>query len=218
MRIKELHLLTNNLKDTAQFYTQVLGATVKGENEQELSLLLGETLISFQNSPEENPVYHVAFDIPGNKLEEAYQWLKQRTTILPVTAETEFSDFQLWNAKSFYFYDNNGNLLELICRYDLDNNSDLIFDGSSILYVSEIGLVSDDVPFLAETLMNKYGLEVYSKQPAQDNFTALGDDEGLLIIVNADRNWFPTDKKAKSFRTKIIFDTGANEDHELSIS
>lgn len=218
MRIKELHLLTNNLKDTAQFYTQVLGATVKGENEQELSLLLGETLISFQNSPEENPVYHVAFDIPGNKLEEAYQWLKQRTTILPVTAETEFSDFQLWNAKSFYFYDNNGNLLELICRYDLDNNSDLIFDGSSILYVSEIGLVSDDVPFLAETLMNKYGLEVYSKQPAQDNFTALGDDEGLLIIVNADRNWFPTDKKAKSFRTKIIFDTGTNEDHELSIS
>lgn len=218
MRIKELHLLTNNLKDTAQFYTQVLGATLKGENEQELSLLLGETLISFQNSPEENPVYHVAFDIPGNKLEEAYQWLKQRTTILPVTAETEFSDFQLWNAKSFYFYDNNGNLLELICRYDLDNNSDLIFDGSSILYVSEIGLVSDDVPFLAETLMNKYGLEVYSKQPAQDNFTALGDDEGLLIIVNADRNWFPTDKKAKSFRTKIIFDTGTNEDHELSIS
>ena len=218
MRIKELHLLTNNLKDTVRFYTQVLGATVKEEKEEELSLLLGETLISFQNSPEENPVYHVAFDIPGNKLEEAYQWLKQRTTILPVTAETEFSDFQLWNAKSFYFYDNNGNLLELICRYDLDNNSDLIFDGSSILYVSEIGLVSDDVPFLAETLMNKYGLEVYSKQPAQDNFTALGDDEGLLIIVNADRNWFPTDKKAKSFRTKIIFDTGTNEDHELSIS
>lgn len=218
MRIKELHLLTNNLKDTAQFYTQVLGATVKGQNELELSLLLGETLISFQNSPEENPVYHLAFDIPGNKLEEAYNWLKQRTTILPVTAETEFSDFQLWNAKSFYFYDNNGNLLELICRYDLDNDSDRIFDGSSILYVSEIGLVSDDVPFLAETLMNKYGLEVYSKQPAQDNFTALGDEEGLLIIVNVDRNWFPTDKKAKSFRTKIVFNTGTNEDQELSIS
>lgn len=218
MRIKELHLLTNNLNNTAQFYTQVLGATVKMENEQELSLLLGETLISFQNSPEENPVYHLAFDIPGNKLEEAYHWLKQRTTILPVTAETEFSDFQLWNAKSFYFYDNNGNLLELICRYDLDNDSDLIFDGSSILYVSEIGLVSDDVPFLAETLINKYGLEVYSKQPAQDNFTALGDEEGLLIIVNADRNWFPTEKKAKSFRTKIVFNTGTDEDQELSIA
>lgn len=218
MRIKELHLLTNHLKDTAQFYTQVLGATVKAENEQELSLLLGETLIYFQNSPEENPVYHLAFDIPRNKLEEAYHWLKERTTILPVTADTEFSDFQLWNAKSFYFYDNNENLLELICRYDLDNDSDLIFDDSSILYVSEIGLVSDDVPFLAETLMNKYGLEVYSKQPAQDNFTALGDEEGLLIIVNADRNWFPTEKKAKSFRTKIVFNTGADEDQELSIA
>lgn len=218
MRIKELHLLTNNLKDTVRFYTQVLGATVKEEKEEELSLLLGETLISFQNSPEENPVYHLAFDIPKNKLEEAYHWLKQRTTVLPVTQETEFSDFQLWNAKSFYFYDNNENLLELICRYDLDNEADRIFDASSILYVSEIGLVSDDVPFLAETLINKYGLEVYSKQPAQDNFTALGDEEGLLIIVNTDRNWFPTEKKARSFRTKIVFNTGTDEDQEIQIS
>ncbi|MNY37869.1 hypothetical protein D3C86_1724580 [compost metagenome] len=138
--------------------------------------------------------------------------------MLPVTEETEFSDFELWNAKSFYFYDNNENLLELICRYDLDNQSEHTFDGSSILHVSEIGLVSDDVPFLAETLMNKYGLDVYSKQPAQDNFTALGDEEGLFIIVNEDRNWFPTEKKAKSFRTKIIFNTGMDEDQELSIS
>lgn len=218
MKIKELHLLTNSLTETAQFYTEVLGATITEEKEEELSLLIGETLISFHTSSEENPVYHLAFDIPKNKLEEAWHWLKQRTTILPVSAETEFSDFQLWNAKSFYFYDNNENLLELICRHDLDNSVDQPFDGSSVLYVSEIGLVSEDVPFLAETLMNNYGLEVYAKQPAQDNFTALGDENGLLIIVNADRNWFPTEKKAKSFRTRIIFNTGTGEDQEIRIS
>lgn len=218
MKIKELHLLTSNLTETVQFYTQVLAAVLIEEKEEEISLLSGETKIVFQLSTEENPIYHLAFDIPKNKLEEAYHWLKQKINLLPVTEETEISDFELWNAKSFYFYDNNENVLELICRYDLDNQSEHAFDGSSILHVSEIGLVSDDVPFLAETLMNKYGLDVYSKQPAQDNFTVLGDEEGLLIIVNQDRNWFPTEKKARSFRTKIIFNSGMGEDQELSIS
>lgn len=218
MEIKELEVITNQLEETEAFYNQILNIDTHDKSENEVSFLIGRTELKFMRTTIEQPVYHMAFDIPKNQLMGAYEWLKQRTPIIPVSPETDFSDFELWNSKSFYFHDNNKNLLELICRYDLDNESDEPFDGSSILTVSEIGLVSDDVPFLAETLMNKYGLEVYEKQPAQDNFTVLGDEQGLFIIVNVDRNWYPTAQKAASFPVKVTFNNSEKEDQELIIS
>lgn len=218
MEIRELQLITNQLEETETFYNQILNIPTQDKNENERSFLIGKTRLSFVLGSEDHPVYHLAFDIPKNQLMEAYQWLKQRTSIIPVTPETDFSNFELWNSKSFYFHDNNENLLELICRYDLDNEATKPFDGAAILSVSEIGLVSEDVPFLAETLMSKYSLDIYEKQPAQDNFTVLGDEQGLLILVNEDRNWYPTEQKAKPFPLKVILNNGTGEDQELSFS
>ncbi|WP_316842566.1 hypothetical protein [Pedobacter gandavensis] len=219
MEIKELQIITTQLAETETFYNQILNLDTHDKTENEVSFLIGRTKLSFVlEATTAQPVYHMAFDIPKNKLMEAYEWLKKRIKIISVTPETDFSSFELWNAKSFYFHDNNENVLEFICRYDLDNESDSDFGGSSILAVTEIGLVSEDVPFLAETIMSKYGLEVYEKQPARDNFTVLGDEQGLLILVNEDRNWYPTDQKAKSFPIKMIFNNGTAEDQELSIS
>ncbi|WP_316822683.1 VOC family protein [Pedobacter gandavensis] len=219
MEIKVLQLITNHLIETERFYNQVLNLNTLDKSSDEVSFLIGRTKLSFvQKETIEKPVYHMAFDIPKNQLMEAYEWLKQRTKIIPVTPETDFSNFELWNANSFYFHDHNENLLEFICRQDLDNASEQAFDGSSLLAITEIGLVSEDVPFLAETLMAKYGLEVYEKQPAQDNFTVLGDEQGLLILVNEDRNWYPTDQKAKSFPVKMVINNGTNGDLELNIS
>jgi hypothetical protein len=47
--------------------------------------------------------------------------------------------------RSLLFYDNNGNVLEFIARYNLDTESDKKFDGNSIVSVSEIGLVSQKI-------------------------------------------------------------------------
>lgn len=218
MEIKELQVITNQLEETETFYNQILNITTHDKRENEVSFLIGKTKLTFATSSIADPVYHMAFDIPKNQLMEAYEWLKQRTPIIPVTPDADFSNFELWNSKSFYFYDNNKNLLELICRNNLNNESDQPFNGSSILAISEIGLVSEDVPFLAETLMSKYGLGVYEKQPAQDNFTALGDEQGLLIIVNVDRNWYPTAQKAQPFPVKMVFNNGGKEDQELVFS
>lgn len=218
MEIKELQIITNQLEETERFYTEILNVPTQERTGDKVSFLIGRTKLSFVlDTALVQPVYHMAFDIPKNQLMEAYNWLKQRINIIPVSPETDFSSFELWNAKSFYFHDNNDNVLELICRYDLDNESDIPFDGS-LLAVSEIGIVSDDVPFLAETIMNKYGLEVYEKQPAQDNFTVLGDEQGLLILVNEDRNWYPTTQKAKLFPIKMVINNGTNGDQDLNIS
>ncbi|MCX2450207.1 hypothetical protein OQX61_02890 [Pedobacter sp. PLR] len=218
MEIKELQIITSQLEETETFYNQILNIPTLEKSENEVSFRIGSSKLSFEVSTADQPVYHIAFDIPKNQLMEAYEWLKQRTPIIPISPSSDFSDFEQWNAKSFYFYDNNKNVLELICRYELDNESGLPFDGSSLLAITEIGLVSDDVAFLAETLMGKYDLELYEKQPARDNFTVLGDDHGLLILVNQDRDWYPTTQKAKSFPVKLVFNNGTEEDQELSMS
>ena len=141
MKIKAIELLSNNIIET------------------ELSFLIGTTQLTFQKSDIQHPNYHLAFDIPNNELEEAYNWLDQRTTALPVTDDSSFSSFEAWNAKSFYFYDNNENLLELICRFDADNQSSASFDSDALLFVSEIGIVTADVSAMGEELITKYGLE-----------------------------------------------------------
>lgn len=216
MKIKELHLLSNDLHQTEKFYNTTLDIPTRQKTEDEIAFAFGETLLFFKKS-DTNSQYHIAFDIPNNQLEEAYTWLKSRTTILPVTENSQFSDFESWNAKSFYFYDNNSNLLEFIVRNDLNNYSENTFNGSSVLYASEIGIVTDNVPSLAAEILKKYFLSVYSKQPAQENFTAIGDENGLFILVNQERNWFPTDRKAMKFPVKIVFDTENSQNLELTL-
>ena len=216
MKIKELHLSSNDLIETEKFYNTILNIPTYKKTEDEIVFAYGETLLFFQKT-EVNSQYHIAFDIPNNQLDEAFAWLKSRIEILPALDNSPFADFESWNAKSFYFYDNNANLLEFIVRYDLDNRSENAFNSSSILYASEIGIVTDDVPSLAKKLQENYSLSVYPKQPPQENFVALGDDTGLLIIVSQNRNWFPMDKKALPFPSRIIFDTENSLNLELTI-
>ena len=217
MKIEAIELLSNNIKETEQFYNNILNIKTNSKNENEVSFLVGTTRVSFQKSTVEHPNYHLAFEIPNNKLEEAFKWLEQRTTVLPVTDDSQFSTFEAWNAKSFYFYDNNGNLLELICRFDADNQSDAVFDNKSILFVSEIGIVTSDVLSTAEELISQYGLGYYAKQPKTENFAVLGDENGLLILVSPDRNWFPTTKKAQAFEAKVQLSTTDRAHQELFI-
>lgn len=217
MKIEAIELLSNNIIETEQFYNNILDIKTNSKNENKVSFLIGTTKVSFQTSTVEYPNYHLAFDIPNNKLEEAFKWLEQRTTVLPVTDNSQFSSFEAWNAKSFYFYDNNGNLLELICRFDSDNQSDTTFDSNSILFVSEIGIVTSDVLSTAEELISQYGLEYYPKQPKTKNFAVIGDENGLLILVTQDRNWFPTTKKAQAFEAKVQLSTPDRAHQELAI-
>lgn len=219
MKIKELHLLSDNIFQTEVFYNTILDIKTEVKRLNEISFLLGETLIVFsQTKTNIHPVYHFAFDIPHNKLDEAFEWTSKRTQIIPVLDENNYiSTFHLWNAKSFYFYDNNQNLLEFICRFDVDNKTSKSFNSSSILYASEIGIVSESAFKMAGFITAKYGIEEFSKQSGTDDFTALGDDYGLFVLVNNKRNWFPTNDLAKSFQTKIIFDKTKNENYELLI-
>ncbi|MFV5702716.1 VOC family protein [Flavobacterium sp. XS2P12] len=206
MNILELELLTANINETELFYNEVIGFKTVSKNNSSISFRAGFTKLTFRSSENGSPVYHFAFDIPNNKLLEAFAWIEKKTEILDVIPPDKIADFYNWNAKSFYFYDNNGNVLEFIARFGLDNASEKPFDGSSIVSVSEIGFVSKNVSQLSDEMFNKYGLSVFSKQPKLNKFIVLGTDTGLFILVEENRDWYPTHKKAKSFWTKVVFD------------
>lgn len=205
MKILELELLSDDILKTEAFYNQVLGLETVFKGDSSVSFQAGNTKLTFHTSQNEKPVYHFAFDVPNNKLLEAFSQIENQTEIMYVIPPEKIADFYNWNAKSFYFYDNNGNIVEFIARNDLDNASEKPFDGNSILSVSEIGLVSKNVNEQCDELFNKYGLIPYSKQPKLPKFIVLGTVTGLFILVEENRDWYPTDKKSKSFWTKILF-------------
>lgn len=205
MNIFELELLTDTIDETELFYKDVIGLEIISKSNSSISFTAGATKLTFRSSENLKPVYHFAFDIPNNKLAEAFAWIEKKTKILPVIPPDKIADFYNWNAKSFYFYDNNGNILEFIARFSLDNASEKPFDGLSILSVSEIGFVSKNVSQFSDEICKKYDLSIFPKQPKLNKFIVLGTDTGLFILVEENRDWYPTDKKAKSFWTKVLF-------------
>lgn len=207
MKILELELLTDSITETETFYNDVIGLQTISKDSLSISFVAGATKLTFRSSENLKPVYHFAFDIPNNKLLEAFAWIEKKTEILEVIPPEKIADFYNWNAKSFYFYDNNGNILEFIARFSLDNASEKPFDGLSILSVSEIGFVTKNVSQLSDEMFNKYGLSVFPKQPKLNKFIVLGTDTGLFILVEENRDWYPTHKKSKSFYTKVVFDS-----------
>jgi catechol-2,3-dioxygenase len=217
MNILELELLTDSITETELFYTDVIGLKTISKTNSSVSFAAGYTKLTFRSSENLKPVYHFAFDIPNNKLLEAFAWIEKKTEIMEVVPPEKIADFYNWNAKSFYFYDNNGNILEFIARFSLDNASEKPFDGLSILSVSEIGFVTKNVSQLSDELFNKYGLSVFSKQPKLEKFIVLGTDTGLFILVEENRDWYPTHQKAKSFWTKVVFSNGGKT-KEIEIS
>ncbi|MFV8442749.1 VOC family protein [Flavobacterium sp. LB2P44] len=217
MNILELELLTDSITETELFYNNAIGLKTISKTNSSVSFAAGSTKLTFRSSENLKPVYHFAFDIPNNKLLEAFAWTEKKTEILEVIPPEKIADFYNWNAKSFYFYDNNGNVLEFIARFSLDNGSEEAFSGLSVLSVSEIGFVSQNIAELCDEICEKYDLSLFSKQPKLDKFIVLGTDTGLFILVEENRDWYPTHQKAKSFWTKVVFDNnGKTKEIEVS--
>ncbi len=195
-RIRSLRLDTAApLSEMKAYYGDLLGLGILGEGSNELTIKAGETPITFVTAGpgrEGAPFYHFAFNIPENKILAARAWQRERTPLIPPYArlrDPQYPDdvvhFTSWNAHSVFFWDPAGNLLEYIARHDLQNSADGPFASSDILYASEIGLIADDVPGMAEDLQETFGLAPYRRGSHQ--FTAIGDELGLLLVMKRGR-------------------------------
>lgn len=203
MDIIEIEIQTDDLVETETFYSDILGLQLASKGQNSISFLAGHSTLTFIKSNKLNPKYHFAFNIPHNKLDEAIIWATTKLNLIENEDNGIVADFDSWNAKAVYFYDNNKNILEFIARFDLQNSIDKPFDFSSIQSISEIGIVSDAPKRLADKLSSEYNLEFFTKGTQSEKFASLGNDNGLFIIVESGRKWFPTEQQSEKHYTRI---------------
>lgn len=191
MYIHELQLATPQLEQQRDFYTRVLELPVQSANTERLTLTVGTSKLIFSATSQPPPLtYHFAFNIPAAQFAVAKQWLAARVALISDPQGNDAFHFANWNAQSIYFNDPAGNICELIARHDLPSQPADDFSGASLLNISEIGLAVDDVPQTVQNLQRSTGIAVY-RDTVDEQFTPLGDENGLLIVVKRGRKWFP---------------------------
>lgn len=215
MHLKELKLYTVRLAELFHFYHDTLGMNCRLSG-NELQIVTRDSLLRFEKMiTNDEPYYHFAFNIPSNKVDEAYEWLKERVELLWIEDyKSCIADFSGWHAKSLYFFDPAGNIVEFISRFDLADITEEPFSPSLIRNVSETGLVFPVSSFDAQVnrLLSAWPLSYFTKQQPLPQFRAVGDDEGLLICVPENRNWYPLkDKPALIFPMEVLVRSGEKE-------
>jgi catechol-2,3-dioxygenase len=214
MQIRRLILQTSALKKLNAFYNDTMELPADINNEDETHLRIGNTDLVFKQASVADPFYHIAINIPSNKIEEAKNWLSGRAELIWMDQyKSHIANFVNWHARSVYFFDPAGNIVELIARFDLDNKTDEPFSSAQFLSVSEVGLVLKEVEFdkSVNRLLEQYQLSYFAKQPPMPQFRAIGDDEGLFIVVPDNRNWFPTTIPSGIFPMEIQFENKGKE-------
>jgi len=206
VKISQIQIKTNDIKRTRTFYQSVLDLFIFKNDQNSLIIRVGDSVLKFVEDSQFNSIYHIAFNIPKNQLEEAIKWCKNKVDLISIEDKNVITHFENWNAHAVYFYDNNGNLLEFIARHDLDNEQGGKFTGASILNISEIGIVTENPLELGNKLIAEHQLYFFSKNDNSEVFSAIGDDEGLLILVRPNRNWYPTQTLSESNPTEVTLE------------
>lgn len=201
--IKEVEMLTHSIFELKGFYIGSLGLSVLNDDLSSFSVKVGESILTFiESQPNIKPMYHFAFNIPENKIDEAVRWLTPKVPLI-LDKGKQIVNFKDWNAHSIYFNDPAGNLVELIARHKLNNSINELFSHASLLCVSEIGLpvlnVEDAIANLSHVGMSPW-------QEYSHNFAAIGDEQGLLIVVSKGRVWFMSEKESYPYNLTVKLD------------
>ncbi|NOT50326.1 MAG: hypothetical protein HOP10_03505 [Chitinophagaceae bacterium] len=219
-RILQLDLVTSSpLKELKEFYTSLLEFPLLSEQNDRFTFQAGETTISFTQVDEAAPTvfYHFAFNIPENKILKAREWQLKRTTLSatpPQLVDEKYPagirHFSHWNAHSVFFWDPANNLVEYIARHDLDNSSEGDFSNKDIICASEIAFIADETKRISDEIMSSFDLSQYRQ--GDENFKAIGDENGLLLVIKKGVTWERHTDAAKSpGSNKTIVTINANK-------
>jgi catechol-2,3-dioxygenase len=205
MRIQELTLEASSIEALQEFYSAKLQLPVV-RTEDSLLVNVGASVLNFRQGAGHR--YHFAVNIPENQIAACQNWLKQRVPLLQDEDSSEIFNFDTWEAHSVYFLDPAGNIVECIARHRLHNASPQPFSSAGFLNISEIGLASSDVVQQVQELAAQLSAPYFqSPDGPNPNFTAIGDDHGLVILVKQGRIWYPnTEVPAKTAPTRILIE------------
>src|SRR5438552_10325075 len=119
--------------DLRDFYDAGLGLPLDGE-----TIVIGETRLRFRIE-DGGAFYHFALLVPGDRLEPALAWARDRIELLG-----DVFDFEAWDARAVYFHDPAGSIVELIAHHGLEQNGRSgAFAAEELVGFSELGLVGE---------------------------------------------------------------------------
>ena len=183
------------------FYIEQLGF----ERTEQSGVMIGETGLVFEGGPGE-PFYHFALLVPGNRFDEALEWIAERTELLPdpESGQVVF-DFDNWNALACYFHDPVGNIVELIAHRGIDESStEGPFTAAELIGLSELGLVGDKAE-LAAALQGELGLEQWDGDiDHAARLAFVGEKARTFILSPEGRGWLPTARPAEAHPCEVV--------------
>lgn len=193
MKISEVILYSNNIQNQKHFYHDVLRFELILDTPDGISFKVGGSRLTFVYKGHFNSS-HFAFNIPSNQIQGALEWLKGRVEILPFENKP-IVDFKSWNAESIYFYDADYNILEFIARKNMNTITHGDFSSSEVLSISEMGMATTNIESIYKTINGIREIPIFDGDFSR--FCALGNDEGLFILVDKNKKtWFPTGEEA----------------------
>lgn len=204
MRFERVELACGGPAETADFYRDGLGLPADGA-----TVRIGETELAFATAADE-PFYHFALLVPGDRFEAAIAWARGRVELLPdrETGDVVF-DFSSWDALACYFHDPAGNVVELIAHHGLGDSGTVgAFAAGELIGLSELGLVGD-TRALARELEERLGLRLWDgtlDEPARLAF--VGQRARTLILAPPGRGWLPTGRPGEPHPVEVEVDAG----------
>ncbi len=199
MRITHVRLPCTDVAAGLAFYGEVLRMPVEAEH-----VRIGWSRLQLTPAAEVGSV-HLAFNLPPARFDAACDWLSQRAAFLrDEQGTTRFALGGAWQSQSVYFAGPDGAVLELIARAPLPAQpaTQDAFSARELLCISEVGLPSAQVPAVVAMAQQRLGL--HPLQPPSSEFAALGDHTGLLIVVDAQRRWFPQQRQLPFARDVLV--------------
>ncbi len=183
MRLQQITIACHDVATQTAWFAQ------HGWSATHQQVHIGHSTLAFEPSTTTH-VYHYAMAVPTNSVAAAVRWCA--THQIPLIAgdgHAPIYQFDEWGMQAIYFFDGAGNVAEFIGAYDASQPQIERFDIAMIVGISEIGVVSADVPRDAHDLQQHYKLDSFFSYNA--TFHPVGDADGRVIIVEPAREWYP---------------------------
>ena len=189
MKIFNVSLTVRGLGQAVRFYRDVLQFPVEVTSSG-AEVTVGFSRLSLAQGDSFEGVHHLAFGILPQEFELAHKWLARRVELLTAEGSEIILGSDEWKSRSLYFFGPEDIVLEFIARDSDMTESDPAVDSPRMLSISEVGFgvadVLDTVRVLSEELAIPHFYDCSS------TFASMGNHDGLLIVVQQDRVWFPT--------------------------
>ncbi len=210
MELRKLKLYSKDISAQFNFYKNVLGFEVDFFEENKIFMRTGSTHLIFEEDKKSNFIYHFAFLIPNQKLEQAIIFLEKKgIDLLKKDGEKiiHFGTKENYVGRAIYFFDEDGNIAEFIERPSLNFESKEDFNLNQIIKINEIGMPTDDPMEVSRQLINHFKIQLINLHHLNDSFCWVGDYDGVFIVVKNGRSWLPTELSAQSNDFHVEFES-----------